>query len=160
MRNSCFLCLLLALMSTVLVSCKREPWDENTKPVRLEMKLVIGVSDEGELTLDEEVLIDNGDIAKAVVDFDIASKPVIGLQMTVDGSRKFAAVTQAHIDQQIAIVVDGQVFCAPRVMTRIPEGRAQISLPGSVTVSQADAIVAGILKYNSVTGEDEEPVSE
>ena len=148
------LLLVLAILSS---SCTGKPWDESTKPVRLEMKLVVDASDEDHLVLGTNVLISNSDIAKASVGFDRRSNPLIQLKMTTRGAETFSRVTENNVDKRIAIVVDGQVFAAPTVRAPIRGGQAQVTLPKTATSKDADAIVAGILKYNSVSNKTSAP---
>jgi preprotein translocase subunit SecD len=146
--------IILSILFTVLLaSCAKQQnaWDENTKPVRLEMRLVIADADDGSLILGTDVLLDNSDIDKASVELDFKSKPSIMIQMTDEGARRFADITAQNVDQRIAIVVDGQIFAAPMVREPIRGGRAQVTLPKETTAQDAAALTAGILKYNSIS---------
>ena len=143
--------LLPILFVLCLSSCSRQPWDENTKPVRLEMRLVVDASDEDHLGLGTNVLINNSDILKASVSLDGSDDPSIQLQMTTEGTRVFVTVTEKHINQRIAVLLDGQVFAAPMVREPVHVGRVHVSLPKTTTPKETYAIAAGILKYNSLS---------
>ncbi|MEW6609139.1 MAG: protein translocase subunit SecD [bacterium] len=65
----------------------------------------------------------------------IVSQPVVSLEFNKVGARKFARVTGAHINEQLAIVLDGKVRSAPVIRSRIDGGRAQIE--GNFTLEDA-----------------------
>jgi SecD/SecF fusion protein len=51
----------------------------------------------------------------------------IGITMTDEGTKKFAAITKANINKPLAIVLDGKLCSAPIIRSEIEEGRASIS---------------------------------
>lgn len=76
------------------------------------------------------------DLENADVVFDSnTGSPVISLQFTEEGGRKFAEITQNNIGKQLPIVLDNQIISAPTVEEQITGGNAQIS--GSFTVDEA-----------------------
>jgi len=54
--------------------------------------------------------------------------PVVALEFTAAGGEAFADLTEALTGRLLAIVLDGRVMSAPKVLERIPGGRAQITL--------------------------------
>ncbi len=54
-------------------------------------------------------------------------QPVVGLSTTDDGVRLFRQITGAHIGERLAIVLDGAVYMAPVLQTKIMTGRAEIT---------------------------------
>ncbi|HRY30038.1 MAG TPA: protein translocase subunit SecD [Elusimicrobiota bacterium] len=52
--------------------------------------------------------------------------PVVSLEFSPEGAKRFADVTEANVQRQLAIVLDGIVQSAPVIRTRIPDGRAII----------------------------------
>ncbi|MDI6751289.1 MAG: protein translocase subunit SecD [bacterium] len=60
---------------------------------------------------------------------------VVALEFDSIGARKFAKVTGENVGKQLAIVLDGKVKSAPKINTRIPDGRAVIE--GSFTREEA-----------------------
>lgn len=67
-------------------------------------------------------------ITDAIPTFDpMDNKPVVSMQMDLDGAERWAAITGANIKKQIAIVLDDQVYSAPVVQGKIPNGSSQIS---------------------------------
>lgn len=52
--------------------------------------------------------------------------PVVALEFNPEGAKRFAEVTEANVQRQLAIVLDGVVQSAPVIRTRIPDGRAII----------------------------------
>lgn len=71
--------------------------------------------------------------------------PLVDIALTERGAKLFDEVTRQSIGKRMAIVVDGQVVSAPRIQSRIPSGKAQIS--GSFTRQEAEAIVERINSY-------------
>ncbi len=61
------------------------------------------------------------------------------------GGQEFANVTRANIDRQLAIVLDGKLYCAPVIRQAITDGSAEIS--GDFTREEveniSDALVSG-----------------
>ncbi|MCB4756229.1 MAG: protein translocase subunit SecD [Elusimicrobia bacterium] len=51
----------------------------------------------------------------------------IGFELDADGATLFEALTAAHINERLAIVLDRQIQSAPNIQTRIPGGRGQIT---------------------------------
>lgn len=130
-----------------LYSYGNQKWDENTKPVKLSFKLVKDASDVNNLIFDDEVLIQNTDIADAYVALDAFGERYIHVSMTRSGTKKFTNITKKNINKQIAIILDGKTISAPIIKEPITGGQAQINLPKGTTSKEAWDIMAGILKY-------------
>ena len=73
----------------------------------------------------------------------------IMLQFNADGAEEFKVVTEKNVGKQLAIVLDGKLYCAPRVNETIAGGNASIS--GSFTEEEAksiaDALVSGSFPF-------------
>jgi len=67
-----------------------------------------------------------------------AGKAKVDIEMNAKGARDFTRVTGANINKQLAIVLDGTVYSAPRIVSRISGGRAEIT--GSYTLEEAKAL--------------------
>lgn len=91
-------------------------------------------------------------ITDAIPTFDpMDNRPVVSMQMDVDGAERWAAVTGANIKKQIAIILDDQVYSAPVVQSKIPNGSSQIS-------GMADAKEANLLSVILKAGALKAPV--
>lgn len=55
-----------------------------------------------------------------------AGYPTVALEFNPEGAKRFAEVTEANIQRQLAIVLDGIVQSAPVIRSRIPDGHAVI----------------------------------
>jgi protein-export membrane protein SecD len=79
--------------------------------------------------LDKKPLMTGEYIATANAGFDtqFQNRPIVSLTMTPRGRALFARITGAHVNDRLAIVLDGVVRMAPRIIQRIAEGRAQIT---------------------------------
>jgi preprotein translocase subunit SecD len=79
--------------------------------------------------LHEKAPVSNVHLASADVSTDSYNGlPHVSLEFTKAGSLAFADLTEDLTGQLLAIVLDGRVISAPKVMERIEGGRAQISL--------------------------------
>ena len=59
----------------------------------------------------------------------------VDMQMNSTGTQRWATITQSEIGKSIAIVLDGSVYSAPNVQSKIEGGRSQIT--GRFTVDDA-----------------------
>ena len=62
-------------------------------------------------------------------------QPIVNFTTTDDGVRLFARITGSHVGDRLAIVLDGTVYSAPTIQTRIPNGRSIIT--GSTDEAEA-----------------------
>lgn len=85
---------------------------------------------------DNEVIMTGGDLKDANVVFDSrTNKPVVSLEFSPEGTRKFAEATEKFIGQIIVINLDEQEVSTPVVRSIITDGRAQIE--GSMGIEEA-----------------------
>lgn len=75
------------------------------------------------------------------LDPEIANQPIVNMRLDKRGARIFSRVTGANIDRLLAIVLDGNVYSAPRIKSKIPDGRAIITGIGKMTEAKDLAIV-------------------
>ncbi len=68
----------------------------------------------------------------------ISNEPVIDFQFDSVGAEKFANFTENHIGDRLAIVLDGELYTAPRINSRIA-GNGEIS-GGSIDIDEAITI--------------------
>ncbi|AGK97192.1 protein translocase subunit SecD [Clostridium pasteurianum] len=97
---------------------------------------------------DNSTILTGSDVKSASVGTDPqTNKPLINLQLSDSGTKKFADATQKYLGQAISIYMDDQQITSPTVDTVISDGKAQIS--GNYTIDtakqQADIISAGAL---------------
>ncbi|HEU5319437.1 MAG TPA: protein translocase subunit SecD, partial [Methylomirabilota bacterium] len=59
----------------------------------------------------------------------------VAIEFTPTGTRIFGEVTEQNVGRQLAIILDGTLYSAPRINERIPGGRAVIT--GQFTVEEA-----------------------
>jgi preprotein translocase subunit SecD len=59
----------------------------------------------------------------------------VAIEFNPEGAKRFGEVTERSVGKQLAIVLDGNVYSAPRINERIPGGRAVIT--GQFTVEEA-----------------------
>ncbi|MBN1759531.1 MAG: protein translocase subunit SecD [Chitinispirillaceae bacterium] len=59
----------------------------------------------------------------------------VDMEMNAKGARRFSSVTAANVNKFLAIVLDSTIYSAPRIIQKIPLGRAEIT--GSFTMEEA-----------------------
>ena len=70
----------------------------------------------------------------AKVSFGQYGQPEVALQFNPIGANKFADLTGAHINEQMAVVLDKVVKTAPKINGKIPNGQAVITLGAASNV--------------------------
>ena len=73
--------------------------------------------------------------------------PQVTMSFDSRGAREFADITERYVGRQLAIVLDGQVYSAPVIRTRIPDGEAYIE--GSFTIEEA-RLLAVVLRAGAL----------
>ena len=87
-----------------------------------------------------------GDVVTDAKDeYDQFNKPCVSMSMNTEGSRRWAALTKKNIGKEIAIVLDGYVYSAPRVNSEITGGNSQITgnFTPEVTKDLANVLKSG-----------------
>ena len=87
-----------------------------------------------------------GDVVTDAKDeYDQFNKPCVSMSMNTEGSRRWAALTKKNIGKEIAIVLDGYVYSAPRVNSEITGGSSQITgnFTPEVTKDLANVLKSG-----------------
>lgn len=69
------------------------------------------------------------------------SSPIVIMEMNAEGARDWARITGNNIDKRIAIVLDGAVFSAPTVRSKITGGNSQIENIGTLEEAKLLEIV-------------------
>ena len=59
----------------------------------------------------------------------------VDMEMNGKGARRFSSVTAANVNKFLAIVLDSTVYSAPRIIQKIPLGRAEVT--GSFSMEEA-----------------------
>jgi SecD/SecF fusion protein len=68
-------------------------------------------------------------------------QPIVDLWTTDDGVSRFRTITGAHIGERLAIVLDGAVYSAPTIQSKIMNGRSIITGSGTQEEAKDLAIV-------------------
>lgn len=76
-------------------------------------------------------------------DRDENNQYMVSMSMNGEGTKQWATMTEANLKKSIAVVLDGVVYSAPTVQSRIPNGNSQIT--GNFTLEEANDL-ANILK--------------
>lgn len=85
------------------------------------------------------VVLTGNDIKKAEADYGgdgtLGQQPIVALELTPEGAKKFADATKRNVGKVIGIYLDNRPISLPTVQNVITEGRAQIT--GSKTIEEA-----------------------
>jgi TPR repeat protein/protein-disulfide isomerase len=81
----------------------------------------------GDLWLRPQIVVSGAMIAKATIGSNFEGAPAIDFEMTEEGRRRFAAMSEASIGLQFAIVWKGVVIDAPAIAEPITGGRGEIA---------------------------------
>ena len=109
--------------------------DEGSIPRNFEFKKIKNSPNEEMVLLNEKAALTGEHLTTASVGFDQYGQPIVELTLDREGGKIFDKVTFQNIGNRMAIVLDGQVYSAPVIQDRIPDGRAQIS--GNFKASEA-----------------------
>jgi preprotein translocase subunit SecD len=89
------------------------------------------------IVLKKETLLTGDYLSEARVQFDPGSgQPYVGIKFNTKGSRIFAQITEENINKQLAIVLDGEVYSAPVIRSKIV-GRALSRAISTTTAPKA-----------------------
>jgi preprotein translocase subunit SecD len=99
---------------------------------------------EARLAAAQETIVDNADILTAqVVPGRLPTTFGVALTFTREGADKMRRATEAHVGEQLELLVDGDVVAAPKIRAAISKSA---TLSGDYTYEQASRIVEGLLK--------------
>jgi SecD/SecF fusion protein len=101
--------------------------DAGTIPPGFEYKKVKGSPNEEMVLLALLPVLTGEHLTTASVGFDQYGSAIVQLTLDREGGKIFDKVTFQNIGKRLAIVMDGQVYSAPVIRDRIPNGKAQIS---------------------------------
>jgi SecD/SecF fusion protein len=110
---------------------------EKQTPDALELVALRITTREGVAPLTGEVIVD------ARQDFGQLGQVEVSMTMNAEGARIWRRLTGDNIGRQVAIVLDGYVYSAPRVNDEIPSGRSSIT--GNFNIQEGQDL-ANILK--------------
>jgi SecD/SecF fusion protein len=91
----------------------------------------------GKLPVEKRVMVQGEDLTDAQPGFDSRTQePVVNFRFDIRGGQRFGEVTSENVGKLFAIVLDGKVISAPRILGPITGGSGQIS--GHFTVESAN----------------------
>ena len=94
------------------------------------------IADKAEMT--------EADIKGVKVDFSMQGLPQFGILFTDEGAKKLAEVTQSHLNERMAIIVDGKLFASPVIKEKISGPQLQMS--GMFTEAEIRRIIGDEVK--------------
>jgi preprotein translocase subunit SecD len=90
----------------------------------------------GTIPVQKRVMVEGEDLIDAQNAFDQNGQPDVNFRFNLRGGQRFGQVTSENVGRPFAIVLDGKVISAPRILGPITGGSGQIT--GNFTVEQAD----------------------
>jgi preprotein translocase subunit SecD len=91
----------------------------------------------GNVQVERRVIVQGEDLIDAQPGFDQrTAEPIVNFRFNVRGAQRFGQVTTENVGRLLAIVLDGEVISAPRILQPITGGSGQIS--GRFTVEAAN----------------------
>jgi preprotein translocase subunit SecD len=91
----------------------------------------------GTIPVQKRVMVAGEDLVDAQPSFDSRTgEPDVSFRFNLRGGQKFGQVTSENVGRLFAIVLDGKVISAPRILSPITGGSGQIT--GNFTVEEAD----------------------
>jgi preprotein translocase subunit SecD len=91
----------------------------------------------GKIPVEKQIMVQGQDLTDAQPGFDSRTQePVVNFRFNIRGGQRFAEVTSENVGRPFAIVLDGKVISAPRILSPITGGSGQIS--GHFTVESAN----------------------
>ncbi|MEW6189211.1 MAG: protein translocase subunit SecD [Actinomycetota bacterium] len=110
------------------------------KTALLEFIEVKSIDKEGKVILGK-VLMTGKALKNARPSFGEMSKPIVEMEFTKKGTKKFADITTRYVRQRLAIVLDKEVMSAPVIQEPITGGRAIITGLDSIDEAKRIALV-------------------
>jgi len=91
----------------------------------------------GKIPVEKRVMVQGEDLTDASPGFDSRTQePIVNFKFNIRGGQRFGQVTSENVGKPFAIVLDGKVISAPRILGPITGGSGQIS--GHFTVESAN----------------------
>ncbi|MCI0737384.1 MAG: protein translocase subunit SecD, partial [Beijerinckiaceae bacterium] len=102
-----------------------------------EIELLDEVDRGGKIPIQKRVMVQGEDLTDAQPGFDDRTQePIVNFRFNIRGGQRFGEVTSENVGKLFAIILDGKVISAPRILSPITGGSGQIS--GNFTVEQAN----------------------
>lgn len=86
-------------------------------------------------TMDWKIVLDGTAIRKSQEEFGSGGQPIVTFELTKQGAKEFAKITERNVGKPLAIFFDGKLVTAPNVNEPIIGGSGQIS-GGQMTIEE------------------------
>ncbi len=90
------------------------------------------------VVLYDEVLLDGSTIKRAQVASDQFGKAEVTFELSAEGGKQFAQITEVNVGKSLAIILDDKIMTMPAIRERIPGG--QVRITGDFTMKDAQDI--------------------
>jgi preprotein translocase subunit SecD len=89
----------------------------------------------------KKVLLEGSAIKRAQVQTDQFGKPEVTFELSADGAKQFAKITEDNVGKRLAIILDNKILSMPAIRERIPSGRVRITGDFTMKDAQDQALV-------------------
>jgi len=104
-----------------------------------DVQILYGKDNESRFVLKKTAEITGAALSNAVVKIGGEyNMPYVAIDFNAEGGKSFARITEANVERNLAIVLDGKVQSAPVIRTKIPDGHAIIE--GNFTMEEAKSL--------------------
>jgi preprotein translocase subunit SecD len=104
-------------------------------------KLILPFGEE-ELPLDPEVRFTEKDLTEAKPEKDDGVKYMVKATLRPEAAKRFSEFTRKNVGNRIAILVDGQITSAPKIMTEVVGGTLLVA--GNLTQEEAARLASTV----------------
>jgi preprotein translocase subunit SecD len=142
---------LLAGAALVFMACAHAPHESRYR--NLELRLVGETGgqafplwhESGTLALEPEIIFSGKDFAiiETSRGGDDNKTPSLALYFTKEASERFTELTIRRSGRRLAIVIDGKVVTAPKILHPITTGLFEITGPPEAEIREMDRLIAG-----------------
>jgi SecD/SecF fusion protein len=102
-----------------------------------DVELLDQIDQPSKLAVEKRVMVEGEDLTDAQPGFDNRTQePVVNFRFNIRGGQRFGEVTSENVGKLFAIILDGKVISAPRILGPITGGSGEIS--GHFTVESAN----------------------
>jgi len=100
---------------------------EASIPEGYELRILEENGNKKEILVEKKVVLDGGDIYSVNITEDSDKKPILGVKLSAEGSKKLAKSTKENIGRRLAVILDEKVLMAPRIKEEIPNGELVVT---------------------------------
>ena len=110
--------------------------------LRVNYKIMVTKDGKSSYPVSNEVLMTGKHIERASVNKTVDGSYEVFVVLDTVGAKQFSDITSVNIGKQLALILDGELISAPKIMTQISGGTFAIA--GGFTKVEAEKIARGL----------------